>query len=69
MVVDFIETDLSRFIEQRIMKLIIDMQKAEAESLNTTLNRIEVPKGLSVRVLVNSVLCFCCFQGRKSSGT
>ena len=61
MVVDFIETDLSRFIEQRIMKLIIDMQKAEAESLNTTLNRIEVPKGLSVRVLVNSVLCFCCF--------
>lgn len=40
------------------MKLVIDMQKAEAEALNTTLDRIEVPKGLSVRVLVNSVLCY-----------
>ncbi|CBK24542.2 uncharacterized protein [Blastocystis hominis] len=46
---NFLETDLSRYIEQRIMKLVIDMQKAEAESLNTTLDRIEVPQGLSVR--------------------
>lgn len=40
------------------MKLVIDMQKAEAEALNTTLDRIEVPQGLSVRVFVNSVLCY-----------
>lgn len=37
------------------MKLIIDKQQSEAKSLNTTCNHIDVPEGLSVRLLVNYV--------------
>ena len=37
------------------MKLIIDRQQSEAKSLNTTCSHIDVPEGLSVRLLVNYV--------------
>lgn len=37
------------------MKLVIDIQQSEAKSLNTTCNHIDVPEGLSVRLLVNYV--------------
>lgn len=53
--VDLLECDLSRFIENRVYRLIHSIRQKRASELNCSIDNIEYPVELSVRVVVNSV--------------
>ena len=50
-----LECDLSRFIEARIYRMIMNQRKIQAKAKNCSIRSIPYPRQLSVRVVVNSV--------------
>ena len=53
--VDFAESDLSRFIEDRIHRRVLELRKQRAADLHCDPEQVPSPTGLHVRLLLNNV--------------
>lgn len=53
---DFEETEISRFLENRIHSLILRQRRQRAQELNCDPDSVPAPNGLRVRLFLNNVL-------------